>query len=173
VASSKAAGRAAKDVDDALWSRFKAAQDTFFAARNASSAERDAEFTVNAEAKERLLAEAEKIDVAKIEAARTALRVIADKWDAIGKVPRERSADLESRLRAVEKKVRDATESSRIDPEAQARAEQFRVRAEQFEKQAEKAAAAGRTKEAEEARANAEQWREWAQAAVAALTRKR
>jgi len=169
----KAAGRAAKDVDDALWSRFKAAQDTFFAARNASSAERDAEFTVNAEAKERLLAEAEKIDVAKIEAARTALRVIADKWDAIGKVPRERSADLENRLRAVEKKVRDATESSRIDPEAQARAEQFRVRAEQFEKQAEKAAAAGRTKEAEEARANAEQWREWAQAAVAALTRRR
>ncbi|MCE9515726.1 MAG: DUF349 domain-containing protein, partial [Mycobacterium sp.] len=40
----KAAGRTAKDVDDALWHRFKAAQDTFFAARNAVSAERDVEF---------------------------------------------------------------------------------------------------------------------------------
>ena len=40
----KAAGRASKDVDDALWQRFKAAQDTFFTARNALSAERDAEW---------------------------------------------------------------------------------------------------------------------------------
>ena len=45
----KAAGRAAKDVDDALWQRFKAAQDTFFTARNAASAERDAEFRANAD----------------------------------------------------------------------------------------------------------------------------
>lgn len=53
-----------------------------------------------------------------------------------------------------------------------ARAEQFRARAEQFEHQAEKAAAAGRTKEADEAKANAEQWRQWAEAAADALTRR-
>ena len=169
----KAAGRAAKDVDDTLWHRFKAAQDTFFAARNAVSAERDAEFHANARAKEQLLAEAEKLDTSNLEAARAALRTIGDKWDAIGKVPRERSADLERRLRAAEKKVRDAADSGRIDPEAQARADQFRVRAEQFEHQAEKAAAAGRTKDAEEARASAEQWRQWADAAVEALSKKR
>src|SRR6201991_1820821 len=58
----KAAGRAAKDVDDALWQRFKTAQDTFFSARNAATAERDAEFRSNADAKEALLAEAEKLD---------------------------------------------------------------------------------------------------------------
>jgi len=34
----KAAGRAARDVDDALWARFKGAQDTFFKARNAVTA---------------------------------------------------------------------------------------------------------------------------------------
>ncbi len=51
----KAVGRAAKDVDDTLWQRFKAAQDTFFAARNAATAERDAEFRANADAKEALL----------------------------------------------------------------------------------------------------------------------
>ncbi|KUH66905.1 DNA repair ATPase [Mycolicibacterium novocastrense] len=168
----KAAGRAAKDVDDALWQRFKAAQDKFFGARNAASAERDAEFRANAEAKEALLAEAEKIDTSDLDAARAALRVIGDKWDAIGKVPRERGADLERRLRAIEKKVREAPTHG-VDPEAQARADQFRVRAEQYERQAEKAAAAGRDKDAAEARANAEQWRQWADAAAEALGKTR
>jgi Domain of Unknown Function (DUF349) len=167
----KAAGRASKDVDDALWQRFKAAQDSFFTARNAISAERDAEFRANAEAKEALLAEAERLDTSDLDAARAALRTIGDKWDKIGKVPRERSADLERRLRAVEKKVRDAP-SHGVDPEAQARADQFRERAEQFERQAEKAAATGRTKDAEEARANAEQWRQWAEAAAEAIGKK-
>jgi hypothetical protein len=165
----KAAGRAARDVDDALWRRFKAAQDAFFKARNAATAERDAELHANATAKEALLSEAEKLDTTDHEAARAALRSIAEKWDAIGRVPRERSAELERRLRAVEKKVRDASESDWSDPQAQARAEQFRVRAEQYERQAQKAEAAGRSKEAEEARANAEQWRQWADAAADAL----
>ncbi len=164
----KGAGRASKDVDDALWQRFKAAQDIFFTARNALSAERDAEFRANAEAKEALLAEAERLDTSDHDAARAALRTISDKWDRIGKVPRERGAELERRLRAVEKKVRD-TPSHGIDPDAQARADQFRERAEQYERQAEKAAAAGRTKDADEARANAEQWRQWAEAAADAL----
>ncbi len=169
----KAAGRAARDVDDALWARFKGAQDTFFKARNSATAERDAEFTANATAKEALLSEAEKIDTSNPKAAAAALRAIGDKWDAIGKVPREKSADLERRLRAVEKKVRDAAEPSGPDPEAQARADQFRERAEQYERQAQKAEAAGRSKEAEEAKANAEQWRQWADAAADALTRRR
>jgi Domain of Unknown Function (DUF349) len=168
----KAAGRATRDVDDALWRRFKAAQDCFFTARNAAAAEKDSEFRANAAAKEALLAEAEKIDTANLDAARAALRSIADKWDAIGKVPRERSAELERRLRAVEKRVRDAGDADWSDPQAQARAEQFRTRAEQYEQQAQKAAAAGRTKEADEARANAEQWRQWADAAAEALTRR-
>jgi hypothetical protein len=120
-----------------------------------------------------LLAEAEKLNTSNPDAARAALRTITDKWDAIGKVPRERSADLERRLRAVEKKVRDAADSGRTDPQAQARAEQFQARVEQYERQAEKAEAAGRTKDAAEARANAEQWRQWADAAVESLGKKR
>jgi len=169
----KAAGRAAKDLDDALWGRFKAAQDKFFAARNALNAERDAEFGANAAAKEALLVQAEAIDVTDVDAARTAFRAIGDKWDAIGKVPRERAPEFERRMRAVEKRVRDAASSGWSDPEAQARADQFRERAEQYERQAEKAEAAGRTKDAEKARTNATQWREWAEAAVEALGRKR
>lgn len=172
LADWKAAGRASKDVDDALWRRFKAAQDSFFTARNAATAEKEAELRANADAKEALLAEAERLDTTNPEAARAALRSIAEKWDAIGKVSRERAAELERRLRAVEKKVREAGEADWSDPQARARAEQFRARAEQFEHQAEKAAAAGRTKEADEAKANAEQWRQWAEAAADALTRR-
>ncbi|WP_297598553.1 DUF349 domain-containing protein [Mycobacterium sp.] len=168
----KAAGRATREVDEALWRRFKAAQDVFFTARNAVTAEKDAEFRANATAKEALLAEAEKLDTSNHDAARATLRSITEKWDAIGKVPRERSGELERRLRAVEKKVRDAGETGWSDPQAQARAEQFQARAEQYQQQAQKAAAAGRAKEAEEAKANAEQWRQWAQAAVEALSRK-
>ncbi len=169
----KSIARASKETDDVLWQRFKAAQDRFFAARNAVNAERESEFQANGEAKKKLLAEAEKIDVSNLKAALTALRVITDKWDAIGKAPRDTSAELERRLRLVEKKIRDAADAGRIDPEAQARAEQFRARAEQFERQAEKAAAAGRDKEVAEARANAAQWHDWAQAAAQALTKKR
>ncbi|WP_051088043.1 DUF349 domain-containing protein [Mycobacterium sp. 155] len=168
----KAVGRAAKDVDDALWQRFKSAQDAFFSARNAAHAERDAEFEANASAKEALLAEAEKLETGDLDAARAALRAIGDKWDAIGKAPRERSAELERRLRVVEKKIRDAPTGG-VDPEAQARADQFRSRAEQFEKQAQKAEAAGRTKDAEAARASAEQWRQWADAAAESLGKRR
>jgi uncharacterized protein DUF349 len=169
----KAAGRASKEVDDALWARFKGAQDRFFSARNAANAERDAEFDTNADTKQALLAQAEAIDASDPEAARAALRAIGDKWDAIGKVPRERGAELERRLRVVEKKVRDAASTGWTDPEAQARADQFRIRAEQYEQQAAKAEASGRTKDAEQARANAAQWREWAVAAVEALGKKR
>jgi hypothetical protein len=169
----KAAGRASKEVDDALWARFKGAQDKFFSARNATNAERDAEFGANADAKQALLTQAEAIDSSDPDAARAALRAIEDKWDAIGKVPRERGAELERRLRVVEKRIRDAASTGWADPEAQARADQFRVRAEQYEQQALKAEAAGRTKDAEQARANATQWREWAEAAVEALGKKR
>ena len=50
----------ARDVDDALWKRFKAAQDVFFGARNAESSQRDEEFSANADAKTKLLDEAER-----------------------------------------------------------------------------------------------------------------
>ncbi|PBC57599.1 DUF349 domain-containing protein [Rhodococcus sp. ACPA1] len=173
LAEWKAAGRAPREADDNLWKRFKGAQDVFFAARNAASSERDAEFEENAVAKEELLKNAGHIDPAKdIDAARAALRDLQEKWDAIGKVPRERMHDLEGKLRAIEKRVRDAADEEwrRTDPEALARAAQFRERVTQFEEQAAKATAAGKTKDAESALAQAQQWREWAEAAEGAVS---
>jgi hypothetical protein len=168
----KAAGRAPKDSDDALWQRFRAAQDAFFARRSSVFDERDAEFTHNAKKKEDLLAEAEAIDPATgIEAARAALHRIQDQWEQIGKVPRERVRELEGKLRAVEERVRSAADAQwrRADPEAEARAAQFRERVEQFEAQAAKARAAGDRRRAEQADAQAAQWREWLAAAEQAV----
>ncbi|WP_067546372.1 DUF349 domain-containing protein [Nocardia crassostreae] len=175
LAEWKAAGRAPREADEQLWKRFKAAQDIFFAARNTHASERDAEFEHNAAAKEELLAHYEHIDTESgLDAARAALRDLQEKWDAIGKVPRERIHDLEARLRAVEKRVRDAVDAQwrRTDPEAMARAAQFRERVAQFEEQAAKAEAAGKKRDAEKAREQAKQWREWADAAEGAVSQR-
>ena len=84
----KAAGPAPREIDDALWKRFRGAQDTFFGARDAASAEQDQEFAANAEVKEKLLVEAEALlPVTDLEAAKRAFREIAERWDAAGKVP--------------------------------------------------------------------------------------
>jgi hypothetical protein len=110
----KAAGRAARELDDELWAKFKAAQDTFFARRSETLSARDAEMRTNAEAKAALLAEAEQLDPSSdLEGARKRLRAIHDRWEKIGKVPREDMGGLEERLAAVERKVRDAGETGR------------------------------------------------------------
>ncbi|WP_425569116.1 DUF349 domain-containing protein [Pseudonocardia xishanensis] len=167
----KAAGRAQKDADDHLWQRFRGAQDAFFQHRASVFAERDTEFAANAEAKRRLLDEAEKIDTSNADHARAALRSIQERWEEIGKVPRDDMRPLDQRLRAVEDAVRQAADREwrRTDPEAEARVAQFRDRVEQFEAQAEKARAAGDAKRAQQAEAQAAQWREWLDAAVAAV----
>ncbi|MDQ1697548.1 MAG: hypothetical protein QOJ03_2901 [Frankiaceae bacterium] len=114
MAEWKAAGRAGREADDALWARFKTAQDEFFGKRSEALSARDAEFTGNLQAKEALLAEAESLDPASdLDGARKRLRVIHDKWEKIGKVPRESMGSLEQRLAAVEQKVREAGTTSR------------------------------------------------------------
>ena len=169
----KAAGRAPREADDALWKRFKAAQDTFFDARHAAAAERDAEFEENATAKEALLDQySGRIDpTSDLAAARSALRELQSRWEEIGKVPRNKMGQLEGRIRELEKSVADAadTEWRRTDPEAKARAGQFWDRVTDFEEQAAKADAAGKPKDAEKARTQAAQWREWAEAAENAV----
>ena len=110
----KAAGRATREVDDELWAKFKEAQDTFFARRSETLSARDAEMRANAEAKSALLAEAEQLDPSSdLEGARKRLRSIHDRWEKIGKVPREDMGSFEDRLAAVERKVRDAGETGR------------------------------------------------------------
>jgi hypothetical protein len=169
----KAAGRAQKDADDTLWQRFRAAQEAFFTRRSSVFSERDAEFTTNATRKEQLLAEAEKIDTGNPDMARATLRSIHERWEAAGKVPRERIREFEDRLRTVEDRIRGELEKRwrRSDPEVDARVAQFRERVAQFEAQATKARAAGDNRRAEQAEGQAEQWREWLATAEKAVQR--
>lgn len=122
----KSAGRASRADDDALWARFRAAQDTFFHARDELNAATDREYGANLEVKEALLVEAEAIDVSKgLGQAKAALRSIQDRWEAAGKVPRNDIQRVEARLRAVEGTIRDADQDEwrRTNPETRARAE--------------------------------------------------
>lgn len=110
----KAAGRAGREADDALWARYKAAQDKFFARRNEAFSARDAELTANLAAKEAIVTEAETLDPSSdLEGARKRMRNIHEKWEKVGRVPREAAGALEDRLAAVEQRVRDAASSAR------------------------------------------------------------
>lgn len=122
----KAAGPAQKNIDDALWKRFRAAQDKFFSARDAANSAIDQEYAANAEAKKALLVEAQALlPVTNAKAAREAFRGLADRWDEAGKVPRADMKDLESRFKKVEQAVRGAEDERwrRTNPEARARAD--------------------------------------------------
>ncbi|MEZ0077442.1 DUF349 domain-containing protein [Planotetraspora sp. GP83] len=173
----KTAGRASREAEDELWTRFKAAQDQFFQTRSAVFAERDASFAANAEAKEALLAEAERLlPVTDARTARAALRGILERWEAAGPVPREMRDKLEGGLRKVDEAVRKAEENEwkRSNPEARARAQdtvnQLRRSIEQLETRLSKAQAAGKdkdVKEAEEALAARRSWLEEAERTLA------
>ncbi|WP_410791641.1 DUF349 domain-containing protein [Kribbella sp. C-35] len=173
----KAAGPAPREVDDKLWARFRAAQDLFFGARDAVQAEENAEQVQNLQAKEALLTEIETI--LPVEDARTAreqLRDYLDRWDQIGKVPRDSMRAIDGRLRAVEQAVKAAEDEvwNRSNPEARARAEatvkQLQSLISDLEKQASKFESQGNTRKATEAREAIAARREWLTQAQNALT---
>lgn len=153
----KAAGPAQRDQDEALWQRFRAAQDSFFGARDAENAQLDEEYAANATVKEQLLVEAEALlPIQDLEAAKRAMRSIGERWEAAGKVPRERIKELEGRLRKVEQQIRDAESEQwrRTDPEKSARADDMVGKLEaaiaDIEADLGKARAAGNDKRVEE-----------------------
>lgn len=124
----KAAGPAPREVDDTLWADFRAIQDEFFSARASVLSAQDAEHNANLEAKQTLLDEAEAsiLPVTNLNAARAAFRSFLERFNAIGRVPREQMRSLDSRVKALETAVRTAEDDEwrRTDPEARARAEE-------------------------------------------------
>jgi hypothetical protein len=122
----KRAGRAGKRNDDALWARFKAAGDAIYAAKSEVDAKANEEYQSNLESKLALLAEAEPLlKATDREQARATLLGIQERWDAIGKVPRDQVKRVEERLRAVETAVRKLDEEfwRTNNPEKKARSE--------------------------------------------------
>lgn len=122
----KAAGRAGKKVDDALWARFKAAGDALYSARAGREAAEVEASKEKIDAKRELLERARPIlDMADLAAARSALTAIQRSWDDIGRVfPREQERALDDELRKIEVSVRarEDAEWTRNNPETTARA---------------------------------------------------
>lgn len=103
--------RAAKAEEEKLWKSFKESQDKFFAARNAANSERDESLKGNLAVKEELAKLAEAIlPVKNVEAAKSALREIQEKWEKAGHVPKADRDKIERRLKAVEDEVRKHVE---------------------------------------------------------------
>ena len=121
----KAAGRAGKKADDALWARFKAAGDALYGAR-AEREHADAEASKEKiTAKKALLVEAAAVakekDTAK---ARALLTSIQRQWDDIGRIfPRDAERGLDDELRRVEQavKAREDADWKSNNPETKAR----------------------------------------------------
>lgn len=122
----KAAGRAGRKVDDALWARFKTAGDALYAARAEQSAAEEAESGPRIEAREALLEQAKAVaDEPNIKRARALLTRIQREWDEVGRIfPRERERALDDRLRGIEQalKGREDVDWKRNNPETKARA---------------------------------------------------
>lgn len=103
----KQAGRSGRKQDDALWDKFKAAGDVLYAAKAERTAVENAEYGANLEQKLAVLAEGEAIlAITEVEQARAALRALHDRWDAIGKVPRDQIRLVEDKLRTIEQHVK-------------------------------------------------------------------
>ena len=163
MATWKTAGRAAKDVDEKLWARFKAAQDAFFAARHATFSERDAEQQGNAAAKEAIIVEAEALSLDDPAAAQAKLRDIQDRYDKAGKVPRELMGAFDERMRRAEQRVRDAVDAKwkTARPSSSPMVIRLEESISKLEKRLERARSAGDDKLVAETEAALATQREW------------
>lgn len=162
------AGRAGRADDDALWERFRSAQDTFFHAKDAIVAAEEESFRGNLEGKLAILEEAEAIlPVKDLEQAKASLRSIQERWDQAGKVPRADIDRTEKAMRRVEQAVRDAEEKrwASSNPEAAARAQslvdQLESAVTDLRQDLAKAEASGNQKKIDEARSALEAREQW------------
>jgi Domain of Unknown Function (DUF349) len=90
-----------RDLEDALWTRFRAATQTFFDRRGATFAERDQDERENLRRKEELCAAAEALAVAADPVAATEeAKALQAEWKTIGPVRRDRGDALWGRFRA-------------------------------------------------------------------------
>lgn len=164
----KAAGRGKKSDDVKQWSRFKAAQDQFFAAKNADLEKREVSMAANLAKREELLPQFEAlIPFTDVKAAKNAFRDLMAQWSKIGITHRDKRAAFDARINAVEEAIKSAEADlwRKSDPAAKARAAdvvtQLTESIANYEKLAAKATAAGNAKKAQEASDSAAARKVW------------
>ena len=164
----KAAGRGKKSDDTKLWNRFKAAQDQFFAAKNADLEKREVSMAANLIKREELLPKFEAlIPFTDVKAAKAAFRELMNEWSKIGITNRDKRAALDAKIAAVEEAIKSAEAEiwRKTDPAAKARAAEVVAQLNEsianYEKAAAKAQAAGNEKKAKEALESAAARKVW------------
>ncbi len=164
----KASGRGKPSDDAKMWARFKAAQDQFFAAKNADLEKRDSTMATNLIKREELVVLIEAlVPISNLEDTKKALREHLNSWGKIGMTHRDKRASLDARVHAVESLVKEAEAQHwrKSDPAAKARAaevvKQLRESIENYEKIAAKSQALGNTKKAQESTESAEARKVW------------
>ncbi len=164
----KAAGRGKKNDDTKLWNRFKAAQDQFFAAKNADLEKREVSMAANLIKREELLPKIEAlVPFTDVKVAKAAFRELMNEWTKIGITNRDKRAALDTRVSAVEEAIKSAEAEvwRKSDPAAKARAAdvvtQLTESIANYEKAAAKAQAAGNDKKAKEALESAAARKVW------------
>jgi ribosomal protein S17E len=117
----KLAGRSQGSQDDQLWDRFKAAGDSIYAVRKEVLAKEEVEYKANYEAKLLIIADAEKLDPSSnLADAKKQLLLLQARYEKAGKVPKDKIRETDDRMRAVEKRVKDAEQEHwrKSDPAA-------------------------------------------------------
>ena len=154
----KAAGRGKKSDDTKLWNRFKAAQDQFFAAKNADLEKREVSMAANLIKREEMLPKFEAlVPFTDVKVAKAAFRELMNEWTKIGITNRDKRASLDAKIEAVEEAIKSAEAEvwRKSDPAAKARAAdvvaQLTESIANYEKAATKAQASGNAKKAQEA----------------------
>ena len=164
----KASGRGKQSSDAKLWAQFKAAQDQFFAAKNADLEKRGVTMAANLVKREELIVKFEALlPITDLQSAKKEFRALMDLWTKIGMTERSKRAALDARLEKVEEQIRELTDEQnrRTDPTAIARANDVVRGLEEaiasYEAQAAKAEAAGNSAKALVAREAAEARKGW------------
>ena len=164
----KASGRGKKNDDAKQWSRFKAAQDQFFASKNADLEKRDVTMAANLAKREELLTLIEAVlPITDIKESRKVLNEHLRSWEKIGMTHRDKRAALDTRVAKVESVIKEAEADvwRKTDPAAKKRAEEVVAQLTEsianYEKAAAKYATSGNTKKSEEAAESATARRVW------------
>jgi hypothetical protein len=155
----KSAGRGKKTDDAKLWTRFKSAQDSFFAAKNADLEKRSALFSENLTKREALVSEIETLlPIANLDEVKRKFRDLKGKYLKSGQVERGKRNALDRRVENVELTIKEAEQEQwrKSDPGAKARANdvvsQLRSAVAEYEAKAAKAESAGDFKKASDLR---------------------
>ena len=173
----KASGRGKKSTDTALWNRFKAAQDTFFAAKNADMEKRKGSMSENLTKREAMIIEFEALlPISDFKSAKKRFYDLMGKWQKIGMTDRKKRDAFEKRIKKVEEEISELERNyqRKSDPSAKAQANKvvqgLQEAIENYEKQAAKAEAAGQGAKAMLAREAAAARRDWLEQAQKGLT---